>query len=113
MSIAKITRFVVNTNEVNCFKETCLRVLSACNSQSLPEGICVHSPITKLGLDDDLYLTNNLLSLYAKCAGVESARHLFDEMPRRDVVSWTGMLSAYVRNGHFHDSLEFFDSMIL
>ncbi|KAM2384642.1 hypothetical protein ACFXTH_042042 [Malus domestica] len=113
MSIAKITRFVVNTNEVNCFKETCLRVLSACNSQSLPEGICVHSPITKLGLDDDLYLTNNLLSLYAKCSGVESARHLFDEMPRRDVVSWTGMLSAYVRNGHYHDSLEFFDSMIV
>ncbi|BFG23421.1 hypothetical protein CerSpe_096940 [Prunus speciosa] len=111
MSLPTVTKFVINTTQVNCFKETCLRVLSLCNSRALKEGVCVHSPITKLGLQEDLYLSNNLLSLYAKCFGVEPARHFFDEMPDRDVVSWTGMLSAYVRNGRYDEALEFFDSM--
>ncbi|KAI5347121.1 hypothetical protein L3X38_015000 [Prunus dulcis] len=111
MSLPTVTKFVINTTQVNCFKETCLRVLSLCNSRALKEGVCVHSPITKLGLQEDLYLSNNLLSLYAKCFGVEPARHFFDEMPDRDVVSWTGMLSAYVRNGRYDEALESFDSM--
>ncbi|KAM1070216.1 hypothetical protein TB1_002081 [Malus domestica] len=97
MPLTEVTRLVVNTNEVYCFRKSCLRVLSACNSQSLPGGICVRSAITKPRLDDDLYSANNLLSLYA-CSGV---------------VSWTGVLSAYVRNGHHHVSLEFFDSTIV
>ncbi|KHN12930.1 Pentatricopeptide repeat-containing protein, chloroplastic [Glycine soja] len=71
-----------------------------CNSQSLKEGACVHCPIIKVGLQHDLYLNNNLLSLYAKCFGVRHARHFFDEMPHRDVVSWTTLLSAHTRNKH-------------
>lgn len=94
------------------FQEICIGVLSLCNSKSLKEGVCVHSPIIKLGLQDDFYLNNNLLSLYAKCFGVDHARHFFDEMPYKDVVSWTGILSAYVRNENHEQALELFGSMI-
>ncbi|KAJ1385383.1 Tetratricopeptide-like helical domain superfamily [Sesbania bispinosa] len=94
------------------FQETCLRVLSFCNSNSLKEGVCVHSPIIKVGLKDDLYLNNNLLSLYAKCFGVGQARHLFDEMPYKDVVSWTTVLSAHTRNKHHFEALQLFDMML-
>ncbi|KAJ1384977.1 Tetratricopeptide-like helical domain superfamily [Sesbania bispinosa] len=94
------------------FQETCLRVLSFCNSNSLKEGVCVHSPIIKVGLKDDLYLNNNLLSLYAKCFGVRQARHLFDEMPYKDVVSWTTVLSAHTRNKHHFEALQLFDMML-
>ncbi|KAG6715456.1 hypothetical protein I3842_05G254000 [Carya illinoinensis] len=87
-------------------------VLSLCNSMSLKEGLCVHSPIIKLGLQRDLYLNNHLLYLYAKCFGVGNARYFFDEMPYKDVVSWTGILSACVRNGNHAQALELFGSMI-
>ncbi|KAK9914346.1 hypothetical protein M0R45_038130 [Rubus argutus] len=113
MSLAKVTKFCSNIDQLHSFKDICFRVLSLCNSKSLKEGICVHSPIIKLSLQHDLYLTNNLLSLYTKCFGVKCARHLFDEMPGRDVVSWTGMLSGYVRNGCHDEALDFFDSMIV
>ncbi|XP_057428194.1 pentatricopeptide repeat-containing protein At5g52850, chloroplastic [Lotus japonicus] len=93
-------------------QETCLRVLSFCNSNSLKEGVCVHSPIIKLGLEDDLYLNNNLLSLYAKCYGVRQARYLFEEMPYRDVVSWTTILSAHTKNKHHFEALELFEMML-
>lgn len=87
MSLAEVTRLVVNTNEVNCFKESCLRVLSACNSESLLGGICVRSAITNPRLEDDTITSRLSIG--------------------------TGELSAYVRNGHYHVSLEFFDSMIV
>ncbi|KAK7270458.1 hypothetical protein RIF29_23613 [Crotalaria pallida] len=93
-------------------KETCLKVLSFCNSHSLKEGLCAHSPIIKMGLIDDMYLNNNLLSLYARCFGVGPARHLFDEMPYKDVVSWTTVLSAHTRNKHHFEALELFDLML-
>jgi pentatricopeptide repeat protein len=65
-----------------------------------------------MGLQDDLYLNNNLLSLYAKCFGVDHAHHFFDEMPYKDVVSWTGILSAYARNENHEQALRLFDSMM-
>lgn len=112
MSLAKVTKFF-NRNEVYRCEDTFLRIVSLCNSQSLTEGVCVHSPIIKLGLQDNLFLSNNLLSLYGKCHGPRQARYFFDEMPYRDVVSWTGILSAYVRNGDHGEALELFDSMIV
>ena len=110
--LCKTTSRIINRNEVTRLEETCSRVLSFCNSNSFKEGISVHSPIMKLGLQDHLYLNNNLLSLYAKCFGVDKARHFFDEMPYKDV-SWTGILSAYVKIGNHDIALQFFDSMLI
>ncbi|KAK6121867.1 hypothetical protein DH2020_044382 [Rehmannia glutinosa] len=95
----------------NVLEETCSKIIHFCNKQFLKDGICIHSPILKLGLQDNLLLSNNLLSLYAKCCGVEHARHLFDEMPYRDVVSWTGVISAYVKDGNHEEALRFFNLM--
>nr|KYP74842.1 hypothetical protein KK1_007535 [Cajanus cajan] len=94
------------------FRQTCLHILSLCNSHFLQEGLCVHGPIIKLALQHDLYLNNNLLSLYAKCFGVRQARHFFDEMPHKDVVSWTTLLSAHTRNNHHFEALQLFDMML-
>ncbi|KAK9292517.1 hypothetical protein L1049_020490 [Liquidambar formosana] len=110
--ICKTVSKFYNRAELCHFEETCLRVLSFCNKKSLQEGVCIHSPIVKLGLHEDLYLSNNMLSLYAKCYGVEHAHHFFDEMPYKDVVSWTGILSAYVRNGNHEEALELYDLMM-
>nr|AYM00612.1 pentatricopeptide repeat protein [Salvia miltiorrhiza] len=95
----------------NITEETCSRIIYFANKQSLKDGICIHSPMLKLGVRDNLLLTNNLLSLYVKCCGAQHARHLFDEMPHRDVVSWTSLLSAYVKDGNHREALAFFDFM--
>ncbi|XP_062120308.1 pentatricopeptide repeat-containing protein At5g52850, chloroplastic [Humulus lupulus] len=107
----KVNR-LFNRNETHSFEERCLRIVSSCNSQSLEQGLCVHSPLIKLGLQGNMLLSNNLLSLYAKCFGSEQAHYLFDEMPYRDVVTWTGLLSAYSRSEKHGITLALFDSMI-
>ncbi|XP_077222597.1 pentatricopeptide repeat (PPR) superfamily protein [Tasmannia lanceolata] len=93
-------------------EEFCSTLVSFCNSRSLKDGVSVHCPIIKLGFQDDLFLNNNLLSLYSKCIGVDQARVVFDKMPQRDVVSWTGIISAYVRDGNNEQALELFDQMV-
>ncbi|KAK6936773.1 DYW domain [Dillenia turbinata] len=100
-------------NELTLLGETCLPLISFCNSRSLKEGVCVHGPILKLCLQDQLFLNNNLLTLYAKCFGVRQARQFFDEMPYRDVVSWTGMLSAYAKGGCHNNVVELFGQMVI
>ncbi|KAF4400290.1 hypothetical protein G4B88_019499 [Cannabis sativa] len=108
----KVNNTLFNKTETECFEETCLRIVSSCNSQSLEQGLCVHTPLIKLGLQGNMLLSNNLLSLYAKCFGPQQAHYLFDEMPYRDVVTWTGLLSAYSRADKHCMTLELFDSMI-
>lgn len=98
--------------EFSALEELCCRVISICNFRSLKEGVCIHSPIIKLDLHDQLVLNNNLLSLYAKCFTIDHARHFFDEMPYKDVVSWTGILSAYTKSGNHEEALELFDVML-
>ncbi|CAN1180700.1 Pentatricopeptide repeat-containing protein At5g52850, chloroplastic [Linum perenne] len=92
-------------------EEILAQVVSFCSLRSLKEGICVHAPLIKLSLHDHLYLNNNLLSLYGKCFGLKNARQLFDEMPQRDVVSWSGMLSSYTKSGNHETTLDVYREM--
>ncbi|KAG6491779.1 hypothetical protein ZIOFF_046717 [Zingiber officinale] len=39
---------------------------------------------------------NHLVRWYARCEGVGDARRLFDEMPQRNVFSWTSLMVGYV-----------------
>uniref|UniRef100_A0A1D1YZ09 Pentatricopeptide repeat-containing protein At5g52850, chloroplastic n=1 Tax=Anthurium amnicola TaxID=1678845 RepID=A0A1D1YZ09_9ARAE len=97
-------------------EELCLRLLSECNKSGSPdEGVFVHSPVVKLGVEDNSFLNNILLSAYCRrCHGdLVDARKLFDELCLRDVVSWTTMMSAYVKAEREEEALDLFDRMIL
>ena len=42
---------------------------------------------------------------------VEYARKVFGEMQKRDVVSWTSMISAFAQRGMWNDALRFLAEM--
>ncbi|ONK82059.1 uncharacterized protein A4U43_C01F35700 [Asparagus officinalis] len=88
-------------------------LLYDCNSKSLTHGLYTHSPLIKLGLQAHTLISNLLLSLYSKCKKTHLARKLFDEMPHRDIVSWTGIISSYVNTGAHGTALELFGQMVL
>lgn len=52
-----------------------------------------------------------LVDMYSKCGDVNSARQLFDRMPKRDLVSYTSMISGYAHNGYSIEALDFFTLM--
>lgn len=51
--------------------------------------------------------------MYAKCGEINYARHVFDEMPHRNVVSWSGMIYGYVQIGEDEEALKLFKQVLL
>ncbi|GKV33224.1 hypothetical protein SLEP1_g41754 [Rubroshorea leprosula] len=94
---------VVFTRMMDCGIEpdevTLASVVSACASLSaITEGRQIHARVVKCDkLRDDLILGNALVDMYAKCSKISEARHVFDRMPVRNVVSETSMVSGYAK----------------
>ncbi|XP_058113247.1 putative pentatricopeptide repeat-containing protein At3g01580, partial [Magnolia sinica] len=65
----------------------------------------------QMGFGSDVYFCNTLIGMYGRCGRIDYARKVFDEMSQRDLVSWTSMISGYVRFGNFHDSFQVFREM--
>lgn len=49
--------------------------------------------------------------MYVNCRCLDDARRVFEKMPRRDVVSWTTLISGYSRWGLVDDAYEVFERM--
>ncbi|KAK2996431.1 hypothetical protein RJ639_025642, partial [Escallonia herrerae] len=67
----------------------------------------LHSQVVKSGTGDKTSVLNALTSVYVKCASSPSAsssllmgaaRKLFEETPVKDELSWTTIITGYVRN---------------
>ncbi|XP_022740006.1 pentatricopeptide repeat-containing protein At2g36730 [Durio zibethinus] len=87
-------------------------VLKACaGAEALEEGRQVHGEIVKHGLDDDVYVDNNLVYFYGCCEKIMYAKKVFDEMGDRTIVSWNAMISAFVENFCIEDALGYFVKM--
>ncbi|KAI3514251.1 hypothetical protein L1887_12570 [Cichorium endivia] len=59
----------------------------------------------------DVILGTAIIDMYAKCGSIDSARQVFDEMPRRNVITWSTMISAYGYHGEGEKALELFPIM--
>ncbi|MED6119974.1 hypothetical protein PIB30_016775 [Stylosanthes scabra] len=87
-------------------------LLKACASLgSITHGTMIHAHVLRLGLQHDLFVQTALVDMYAKCTYVDSARHVFDEMAHRSVVSWNAMISAYSRGSLIDEALSLLKDM--
>lgn len=81
--------------------QTCIK------AHSFIHGLQIQSQIIKLGLESDRFVGNSLLSLYFKlCSNFSETQKVFNNLFVKDVVSWTSMVSGYVRAGKPRQSLE-------
>jgi pentatricopeptide repeat protein len=92
--------------------KTFASILPACaNLGALEQGMEIHEEIIRGGFRCDVFVESALIDMYAKCGNVEKARGLFDEMPERDVVSWTAMIAGYAIHGRAEEALNLFHRM--
>lgn len=88
-------------------------LINECVSQrGLREGQRVQSHMIKTQYLPPVYLRNRLIVFYAKCERLKDARMVFDEMPERNIVSWTAMISGYSRRGYASEALKLFVEML-
>ncbi|XP_020581704.1 pentatricopeptide repeat-containing protein At4g39952, mitochondrial [Phalaenopsis equestris] len=87
--------------------------LQACaNLGALIGGKCLHGFLLKTGSGCLSSVRSSLLSMYAKCESFEETVLAFEELPERDTVSWTEVLSVYAKKGLFIECLKLFQGMI-
>ncbi|GKV25682.1 hypothetical protein SLEP1_g35081 [Rubroshorea leprosula] len=89
-------------------------LLKACiRSQDLHHGKLVHKYLTMSELELDSVLFNMLISLYMKCGEWTKARMIFQSMgDKRDVVSWSAMISCFANNNMEFEAISTFIDMI-
>lgn len=91
---------------------SCSRVLRTCASErSLNEGRAIHGQVIKKGINPDSHLWVSLINAYAKCGSPTCARRVLEEMPERDVVSWTALIQGHVAEGYGCDGINLFCEM--
>ncbi|XP_061999943.1 pentatricopeptide repeat-containing protein At5g44230 [Rosa rugosa] len=65
------------------------------------------------GFVADLYVGNTMIDMYLKCGFLDCGRKVFDEMPERDVVSWTELIVAYAKSGDMESARDLFEDLSL
>ncbi|KAF5736877.1 pentatricopeptide repeat-containing protein [Tripterygium wilfordii] len=91
---------------------TMLSVVSACaHLGALDQAKQIHIYVDKNGFGKAVAVNNALVDMYAKCGSLERAREVFNNMPRRNVISWTSMINAFSMHGDAHNALGLFHEM--
>ncbi|KAF3433051.1 hypothetical protein FNV43_RR24153 [Rhamnella rubrinervis] len=84
-------------------------VLKSCTKfLGIGEGRQVHGMVIRMGFCGDVYVQNSLVHFYSVCGDFGDASRMFDEMRVRDVVSWSGLISGFVRVGLFEEAIALF-----
>ncbi|CAI0445017.1 unnamed protein product, partial [Linum tenue] len=88
-------------------------VIGACSLLTEVEiGIQIHCQLTKICFTH-IKIGSALVDMYSKCGKIEYARTAFDDMPEKNVFSWSSMIDGYGKSGEPDKALELFHQMQL
>ncbi|XP_022141898.1 pentatricopeptide repeat-containing protein At3g46790, chloroplastic [Momordica charantia] len=88
-------------------------VASECLVSLLRKGKEIHAHILRHGYEAHVHVMTTLVDMYARFGCVSYASAVFDEMPVRNVVSWSAIIACYAKNGKPYEALELFCEMML
>ncbi|XP_043708432.1 pentatricopeptide repeat-containing protein At3g12770-like [Telopea speciosissima] len=92
---------------------TLVSALPACaQAASIQEAFWIHSYIIKTGMNVDAALGSGLITVYANCGCLDTARKLFDKLSERNIVVWNAMIRCYGMHGHAHEAIDLFSRMV-
>ncbi|KAI9100310.1 hypothetical protein K1719_024528 [Acacia pycnantha] len=74
-------------------------------------GLKIHAQLLKSDLKSDVFVSSTMIDMYGKCGEVQNARKIFDVLQNPNVVAWTAVMTAYLQNGHFEETLNLFRIM--
>ncbi|KAL2549051.1 Pentatricopeptide repeat-containing protein [Forsythia ovata] len=80
---------------------------------SISKGKAIHAQLITSVSNPDVQTNNHLLSMYLKMGHTEYALKLFEQMPERNVITWTTLISSYSQMGLSEKALNCLRSMVL
>ncbi|KAF9587742.1 hypothetical protein IFM89_004719 [Coptis chinensis] len=92
---------------------TMVALLAACKDETcLNIGKSIHGYVFRHGLEFNLALCTALTDMYMKCGNEATARHLFESLPDRDLISWNALITCYIENNRHNEALLIFQRML-
>eukprot|EP00249_Psilotum_nudum_P006325 c19638_g1_i1 orf=158-853(+) len=89
------------------------RLLESCkNARGLPDVRRIEADVVRSGLQRDIFLYNNLVSMYGRYGSLEDSRRVFEKMVARNVVTWNAMIAIYGQHGQGKEALQIFRRML-
>ncbi|KAI5075778.1 hypothetical protein GOP47_0009854, partial [Adiantum capillus-veneris] len=83
-----------------------------CVCVAADKGKQIHDEIAKQGmLHDNIVLGGALVDMYAKCGALSLACQVVEELPSRNVVVWSALISGYVQKGEGEQALSCLEKM--
>ncbi|CAL8169798.1 unnamed protein product [Prunus armeniaca] len=76
-------------------------------------GQSVHGFAVKTGFEFDVFVGSSVVDMYAKCGEIRDARKMFDDIPHKNVVSWSGMIYGYAQVGEDEEALRLFKQALV
>lgn len=93
---------------------TIINLLEACSlSAELRMSKWAHGVAITRDMATDVAVATAIVDTYAKCGAINTSRKVFDQMPQKNVVSWSAMVAAYGMNGLPREALALIPEMEL
>ncbi|KAI3929708.1 hypothetical protein MKX01_025876 [Papaver californicum] len=91
---------------------TIVAVLAACNDPvSMNQETQIHGLVVKMGHKWSVVVCNTLVDSYCKSHCLDSASRIFDEMEKRDCVTYNAIITGYSKEGYNAKAVEIFVEM--
>ncbi|KAL0290339.1 UNVERIFIED_CONTAM: Pentatricopeptide repeat-containing protein [Sesamum angustifolium] len=79
---------------------------------NLALGSSLHGLIVKTDFKlCDTFVCNTMIDMYGKCGSLQSSVKIFNEMTKKNIISWTALVSALGLHGHANEALKKFREM--
>lgn len=99
-----------NMNPTN---HTLTSVLNVCgNLTVLQQGKQVHSLVTKMGCENNVFVASALIDMYSKNGSPDEACRVFYQIERKNSVLWTSMIMGFAQSGRGSEALELFEHLV-
>lgn len=86
--------------------------LTSCTASfDIHGGIQYHCLTIRSGFVANVYIGSSLISFYGGCGEMVKAYKVFEEMPVRNVVSWTAIISAFAQDWQIDTCLDLYRQM--
>ncbi|MCO5565200.1 hypothetical protein L7F22_018873 [Adiantum nelumboides] len=93
-------------------KITFICSLKACScSDALKEGEQIHSYAAAYGLEFEIEVGNALIDMYGRCGSLNMAFLVLQRMPKRDIITWSGLIAGYALHGRGQEAFQVFKCM--
>lgn len=85
---------------------------AAAQSANARTGMEIHGSVIRCGLESNVMVSSALIDMYAKCGLLVLARHIFENMPEKNVVSYNSIIQALGLHGLASESIKMFYQML-